>query len=316
MQFCPNRRQVLHGAGLAAAISFGGQIVMANDDPRTAAEPFGYCLNTGTLRGHKLPFAETVDIAIQAGYQGLEPWLTELRAHVESGGKLADLAKRMSDAGMTVESVIGFAEWIVDDDQQRAQGLDQAKRDMEIVQQIGGKRLAAPPAGATKLPTLDLYKAADRYRKLIEVGADFGVVPQLELWGFSASLKRLSEVLFVATECGHEKACVLLDVYHLYKGGTDFESLRMLNGRTMHVLHMNDYPANPPRDMISDAHRVYPGDGIAPLNAILRTLRDQGFRGTLSLELFNRDYWSQDPVQVARTGLEKMRVAVVSAELG
>jgi len=30
----------------------------------------------------------------------------------------------------------------------------------------------------------------------------------------------------------------------------------------------------------------------------------------LSLELFNRDYWSQDPLQVARTGLEKMRTLV------
>jgi 2-keto-myo-inositol isomerase len=27
----------------------------------------------------------------------------------------------------------------------------------------------------------------------------------------------------------------------------------------------------------------------------------------LSLELFNRDYWKQDALQVARTGLEKMR---------
>ena len=85
------------------------------------------------------------------------------------------------------------------------------------------------------------------------------------------------------------------------------------NGAAMHVFHMNDYPAQPPRDQITDAHRVYPGDGVAPLRELLRELRRSGFRGVLSLELFNRDYWQQDALTVARTGLDKMRAAVRSS---
>ena len=67
------------------------------------------------------------------------------------------------------------------------------------------------------------------------------------------------------------------------------------------------------RDQITDAHRVYPGDGVAPLRELLRDLRRSGFRGVLSLELFNRDYWQQDALTVARTGLDKMRAAVRSS---
>jgi 2-keto-myo-inositol isomerase len=88
--------------------------------------------------------------------------------------------------------------------------------------------------------------------------------------------------------------------------------LGMLNGRAMPAFHINDYPADPPRERIEDAHRVYPGDGIAPLGQILRTLRDIGFSGYLSLELFNREYWKQDAFEVARTGLEKTRAAVAA----
>ena len=73
---------------------------------------------------------------------------------------------------------------------------------------------------------------------------------------------------------------------------------------------MNDYPADPPREKIGDADRVYPGDGVAPLRAILRGLLANGFRGALSLELFNRDYWKQHPMTVVKTGLQKMRSAV------
>jgi sugar phosphate isomerase/epimerase len=126
-------------------------------------------------------------------------------------------------------------------------------------------------------------------------------------------LSRIGEALYVAAESRHPQACVLLDVYHIYKGGSDFSALKLLGPDTMHVFHVNDYPATPPRAEISDAHRVYPGDGIAPLDEIFRTLADAGFRGALSLELFNRDYWSQDPLTVARTGLEKTRAAVEKA---
>jgi quercetin dioxygenase-like cupin family protein len=89
----------------------------------------------------------------------------------------------------------------------------------------------------------------------------------------------------------------------------------MFNGAAMHVLHMNDYPAQPPREKITDAERVYPGDGVAPVVQILRDLHASGFRGMLSLELFNRELWKQDPFAVARTGLEKMKALVAKARL-
>jgi sugar phosphate isomerase/epimerase len=214
---------------------------------------------------------------------------------------------------MTVESAIGFARWIVDDDAERAQGLEAAKRDMDLVKRIGGSRIAAPPAGATNEPRLDLLKMADRYRALLEVGQAIGVTPQLEVWGFSKNLSRLGETVFVAVESQHPAACILPDVYHLYKGGSNFEGLSLLSGKGIHVFHMNDYPEQPARAEINDSHRVYPGDGVAPLPHILRLLFANGFAGALSLELFNRDYWRQDPLLVAKTGLEKMQAAVERA---
>ena len=85
---------------------------------------------------------------------------------------------------------------------------------------------------------------------------------------------------------------------------------RSQTGSAIGVFHVNDYPADPPRETIRDAHRVYPGDGVAPLGPIFRRLAASGFRGMLSLELFNPDYWKQDALAVARTGLEKTRLAV------
>ncbi len=268
---------------------------------------FHYCFNTSTIRGQKLSLIEEIDIAAQAGYQAIEPWINEIEAYVQQGGSLPDLKKRISDLGLTVASAIGFAEWIVDDDARRTKGLEQARHDMDLVQQIGGTRIAAPAAGATEVTNIDYLKAAERYRALLALGDHFGVVPMVEVWGFSKTLTRLGQAAMVAIEANHPKACILADMYHLYKGGSDFTGLNLLSATSMHVFHVNDYPAKPPRDAIADKDRVYPGDGVAPIVDILQTLHNIGFDGYLSVELFNPTYWQQDPHTVARTALDKLK---------
>ena len=309
------RRELLvrTGAGLGAATVASAVAPAAS--AAAPAEPFGYCLNTATLRGHKLSLVEEVDIAAQAGYQAIEPWVSEVRSYAEAGKSLPDLRKRIADRGLRVESSIGFSDWLSDDDARRAAGLELFKQDMELVARIGAKRIAAPPKAAYSTPMTDLLRIADRYRTLLELGKQQGVVPELELWGSSKTLSRLGEIAFVIVEAAHADACALLDVFHIYKGASHFASLRMFNGSTLHVLHVNDYPADPPREKVTDADRVYPGDGVAPYGELLRNLRDIGYRGFLSLELFNRGYWQQDALTVARTGREKIQ-AVVQKALG
>ena len=302
-----NRRQLLAlGAGSAAATV----AAPARANATASNSQFTYCFNTSTIRGQELSLVEEIEIAAKAGYDGIEPWLRKINKHKESGGSLKDLGKRIKDLGLKVESAIGFAQWIVDDDAQRTKGLEQAKRDLDVLKQIGGLRIAAPPAGATNKAGLNLFAAAERYAKLLELGEQMGVIPQVEVWGFSKNLSRLGETVFVAVESGHPQACVLPDVYHIFKGGSDFEGLNLLSGPTVQVFHMNDYPAEPSREKMNDADRVYPGDGVAPITKILKGLQAKGSPVALSLELFNPTYWKQDALEVAKTGLEKMKAAV------
>lgn len=311
-----SRRELLTTAGLMCGAGLIGTVpefATAAEPARTKDKPFGLSLNTSTIRGQELGIVREVEIAAEAGYDAIEPWMGTLDDYVKKGGSLKDLAKRIRDLGLSVESAIGFAQWIVDDEATRKNALDQAKRDMETLVEIGGKRIAAPPVGAHDKPGPDLATAAARYRTLLELGDQTGIVPECEVWGFSKTLSRLGETVYVAVESRHPKACVLPDVYHLYKGGSGFQGLKLLSGTAVQVFHINDYPAEPSRETINDAHRVYPGDGVAPLKEALRDLRLAGFRGFLSLELFNREYWKQDALAVAKTGLEKTKAVVAQS---
>lgn len=294
------RRQLLATAATAATATTAA-------DPKQPVDPFRFCLNTSTIRGQKLGLLQEIVLAGKVGYSGIEPWIREIDQFERDGGSLKDLAKQIQDAGLKVESAIGFAQWIVDDDKQRTAALEQARRDMDKVRQLGGTRIAAPPTGATNQDNLNLFAAADRYRALLEIGNRIGVTPQVEVWGFSKSLSRLGETAFVAIESGHPDACILPDIYHIYKGGSDFNGLGLLAGTAIHCFHLNDYPNQPPRDTISDADRVYPGDGVAPVVQVLKNIAAKQHPVALSLELFNRTYWKQDPLAVCRTGLRKMK---------
>lgn len=311
-----DRRKFLKVAAAGSALAV---CTTANAPNASAANPrrdkskIRYCLNMSTIRGQELSVPDQIKVAADAGYDAIEPWIRDLRKFVKDGGSLANLKKQLDDSGLTVESAIGFAKWIVDDDAERAKALVEARSDMELLKSIGGKRIAAPPIGAHKAAGPDLPTIAGRYRKLLELGAETGVTPQLELWGFSKTLSKLGELAYVATEAGHADACVLPDFYHIYKGGSDFAGLKMIEASRMHVFHINDYPANPARETIGDEHRVYPGDGVCELPKIIGDLIDAGFAGCFSLELFNRDYWKQDALAVAKTGLEKMKAVVAQA---
>lgn len=313
---CLSRRQLLATAGVAVGAAVATHTATAkgakNDSNRRTVS-FRYCLNTSTIRGQNLSLDKEIEIAAKAGYDAIEPWVDRVNQYVKSGGSLKELRKRIADLGLTVESAISFFRWVVDDDTERAKGLEQVKREMDVLAQIGGKRIAAPPAGATRKPGLDLMKAAERYRALLELGDQMGIVPQIEIWGPSKNLHRLGQSVFVAIESGHPKACILPDVYHIYKGGSDFNGLKLLSASAIQVFHLNDYPADPPRERISDRDRVYPGDGIAPLTQILRDVRANANRAVVSLELFNPNYWKQDALTVAKTGLAKMKAAVQKA---
>ena len=311
-----NRRTLL----LAGGAAVGGNSIVSAEKPESSSgknpgSPVRFALNMSTIRGQELPIDKQIEVAAKAGYDGIEPWIGDLNKYVNGGGKLSTLRAQIDDAGLTVESAIGFAKWISNDEAVRKAALEEAKRDMEMVRQIGGSRIAAPPSGASKIaneiPTLDVI--AERYRALLIVGAEAGVVPQLELWGHSKAISRLSELAYIATAAEHPDACVLPDFYHVYKGGSDFAGLGMIEASRIHCFHINDYPADPPLSEIRDQHRVFPGDGICDLPGIIRQLVDNGFRGAFSLELFNRDYWKRDALEVAKEGLKKSKSVVESA---
>jgi sugar phosphate isomerase/epimerase len=276
---------------------------------KTETATFRFCLNTSTLSGQNPGLLKYIDIASEAGYDGVELWVKDVKQYYEAGNSLKSLKKYISDRGLKVENAIGFAPWLTGQ-----QGFEQMKSEMEMMGAIGCSRIAAPPFGVPSSQPFDLTEAGEKYKELLSLGRETGVMPILEFWGASKSLYHLGQAMMIAAIANDPDVKILADVYHLFRGNSGYDSLKMLRGNVIEVFHMNDYVDTIPREQQKDADRVYPGDGAAPMKQILTDLKNMGGTKILSLELFNEIYWKQDPLLVAHTGLEKMKKLVSQME--
>ncbi len=302
------RRKMLTytGAALAAGTLSWQDSLAAT---QTAKKPvkFRYSLNTATISGNNAGVKKYIDTAARAGYDGIELWVRDIRSYLKEGHAVGELKKYINDSGIKVEDAIGFATWLSRDDTKRKAGVEEMKSDMELMASLGCTRIAAPSSGVSGDEALDLFLAGEQYRSLIALGRQTGVMPQLEFWGASPYLFHIGQAAMICAIAADPDVHILADVFHLFRGGSGFEALNMFRGDVLEVFHMNDYPAGIPREEQQDSDRVYPGDGIAPMKQILTSLAAMGGEKVLSVEVFNKDYWEQDPETVARTALEKMR---------
>jgi sugar phosphate isomerase/epimerase len=271
-----------------------------------AKSQFRFCLNTSTISGQKPDLFKQVEIASDAGYEGIEVWVSDVQSALAGRATPSSVKSFIDDHRIRVENAIGFAPWMTGGEA----GFGQMAKEMDMLAGIGCRRIAAPPAGVPSDRPLDLFMAGEKYGQLLDLGRKTGVMPQLEFWGSSPVLWHLGQVLMIAAVANDPDARILPDVFHLFRGNSGFDGLKMVNGTLIDIFHMNDYPGSKPREELTDADRVYPGDGAAPLKQILSDLKSMGGEKVLSLELFNRSYWERDPLEVARTGLLKMKQIV------
>lgn len=266
--------------------------------------PFGYCLNASTIRG--TPIARQIEVAALAGYGAIELWFADVDTHLVAGGTIAELRRALDDRGLSVPTLIYLGGWFDVAEAAWPRLKAQCVRRLEEAAELGARHvIAGPPGGRADVP-----HGATRYRELLDVGTSVGSLPAMEFLGFVEQFNTIESALEVVELAGHPGGTIVLDPFHIFRGGGSVESIARLRGEQVAVAHFNDTPAQPVRELQHDANRVWPGDGHLNLRRYLELLRQIGFRGWLSLELFREELWARDPLEVARLGIEKMRAVV------
>ncbi len=265
---------------------------------------FIYCLNTSTIK--PTPLLEKIRVAGAAGYQAIEPWNDEITAYLNAGGRYSELRSALADAALRVVSVIALGGWATAEGNAYSAVLDECRRRMDQAAELGSPYIVASPPQAV----VALDHAAQRFGELMRLGRGMGVEPSMEFLGFVDGINNVASAWAIASGCGEPGGTVVADVFHMIRGGGSVDDLLLLDGDRIACFHMNDLPAEPAPTTQTDADRVMVGDGIADLPRAIANLRAIGYRGPLSLELFNPSLWQADPRKIVEIGLSRMKSLV------
>ena len=258
----------------------------------------------------KMTLAIHQNTSSAAGYRrSLEGWARAGIKNVELTNNLLDeflksdslpAAKRvLTDLGLTpVSSACGvFGLW--EPNPKRPAQLDAFKKRCEQFASLGLTKIYSPTPTTEKFTEEDYKRGVANMRENGDIAKQFGMVVMAEAVRTSTFIGTLPTMLKMMREAAHPNVAPLLDFYHFWSGLNKLEDLDQIRQGEIGHVHFQDVP-DMPRELLDNTTRIIPGDGVAPLNRMLRTLADKGYAGPLSVELFLPKFQQGDPYEVAR----------------
>ena len=258
------------------------------------------CLNTSTIK--PVPLLEKIKLVGEAGFAGIELWLNDVWEFVARGGEVSEISRALDDHGLIVPSVIAMRQWGDFEGWEHQLVLDEARRRFAL-----GARLGAPYIVATPpLENPETSHLAPRYKELLQIGREEGIMPTFEYISFFKSVHTLKRAWEIVQEADDPDATLILDAFHNWNSASTEQDLIEIPLERISHYHIDDADPEKPALTQTDPDRVMPGDGQIDLKAEIKLLKEKGYDGTVSLELFNQDWWGKDPRETLKVGYERV----------
>ena len=222
--------------------------------------------------------------------------------------------KVLSDNGLTLVHGAVAVDGLLEPNNEHAKAIENLKRRLEFFASFGLKKVYTTSAGMRKLSPDEYRIVAENMRSVGETAKAFNMFVSVEFVRASPYMSTLLTALKVTREAAHPNFGVMFDFYHFWSGLNKLEDMDQIRmGEIQHV-HFQDVP-DMPRELLDNNSRFIPGDGIAPIETMLRKLSAKGYAGPLSVELFLPKFQMGDPYEVAREIRQKCEMVMRKAEV-
>lgn len=243
------------------------------------------------------------DVAVTraAGFKWLELWAAKLDKYLvdHSVAELKALLAGSGVAPMSINSIEFIAFRSADD---YAGVRARCKQLCELSEQIGNPCVVVVPSPTPdrNMPWDDVVAEYVRVlRDLSAIAAPHGVNLSFEFLGFGWCTVRTPRAAFeIVRQTDRPNVGMTVDCAHFYGGGGLMTELAALDPTRIFAFHLDDLE-DTPKEAISDATRVLPGQGVIPLGDICSHMKANGYDGACSIELFRPEYWAWDPYNLA-----------------
>lgn len=181
---------------------------------------------------------------------------------------------------------------------ERETSLETWRMRCEQFANLGLEKIYSPAITFRPVTAEDFAATPASVREVAEIASEYNLTCMIEFLRNSTHLATLTSALSVIRAADHPNIRPMIDFFHFWSGLSKFDDLDLLEPGELAHCHFQDLYAGP-RELTDNSYRLIPGDGIAPLNAILRMLAEKEYNGALSVELFREELVNGDPFEVA-----------------
>lgn len=242
-----------------------------------------------------------IQAASQAGFGLIEIWAAKLREYLKTNST-ADLRSILNENNLEPYSINSIEHITFRSEDDYKDIKEQCRELSRIAQEIDCPYIVVVPgklpAGATQQQIID--ESVEVLNELADIAEPFGVSLAFEFLGQTdCSVQTLDLAKTIVDQVNRPNVGLVLDTFHFYAGNSSFEAIEKLDPRKLFIFHIND-AEDLPREALTDAHRLYPGQGILPIREIKQRFDRIGYDRMASIEIFRPEYWEQNPFEVAK----------------
>ena len=262
------------------------------------------CLNQDTLR--PTPTDLFLRIAKNTGFDAVEFTMDKIETAIQQD-VLNKLKEELREHELQTASINGPENFNLLERSEfsnllkRTEGIIHAAREM-------GCNLLIPVPSPIKADTSNEEVIDQTTHALIELADCCGDMDLgLEFLGMrECSINNLETASEVVRRVALRNVGLVIDTFHMHLSDSRLSDIAKLKGYQVFLIHVNDSERGD-KTRLTDANRLFPGEGSIDLKAFASSIGEIGYDGFLSLELLRPEYWQRDAEEIARAGRDSLK---------
>lgn len=262
---------------------------------------------------------QRIEAAAAAGFTALSLWMRDIARANASGLSDADIGAMLDHHGLQIAELDPFWRWLpgsaidVDPEHDEFGILQPTLEDfLDVADRFGASSLNA--CDIISNPDWTVDDAAECFADLCDRAADHGLRVHLEFLPWSR-INDLAKAYEIVEQADRPNGGIMLDAWHFFRGTPDLDSLRNVPGDRLTGLQLNDAPAEPAPDLMTESMeaRLLPGTGSFDLSGLRAVLKEIGAAAPVGVEVFSAEHNELAADEVARRAGEAL-AALTSCE--
>ncbi|MGN1014172.1 MAG: sugar phosphate isomerase/epimerase family protein [Butyricicoccus sp.] len=183
----------------------------------------------------------------------------------------------------------------------------------EVAKEIGNPYIIVVPTVTPEICTKNEQEVFEDSVKVLNALADiaepYGVKLSFEPIGDRRwCCHSVRQALEIVQAVNRDSVGLTVDCINVYMNDkcADVEYIRKIPKEKLFVYHINDCE-DLPLGILDHCHRIMPGQGAIPVQAVSDAVKAVGYDGPACLELFRPEYWTMNAEDVIQLGAESTR---------